>query len=286
VNQGGDQGHDDYGLPPVDIEIPDDARELDRDVQAYHRELRAQRRHERSMRWRAPFRRSGIAIPLLAGCLVAALVAVMVSAMFTANPNFTGTTGKQSSSQSSRAGSHSAGGSSSAAISSGGPTVSPSGNLSRPVTTPGAAVARLPGKTIDVAGKAIALDTLISTALAIVPARCPFRCTTAVSKLLAQAETAGVIVYLVFPRGASLAGLDRLVAATALRAKSTRVATDTSDALTSVYRPMGLTVLLVDAHGAVTVREGLGPKLMLERQLTSLLPTRQASPAGSPPTGP
>src|ERR1700761_7019153 len=25
VNQGGEQGHDDYGLPPVDIEIPDDA---------------------------------------------------------------------------------------------------------------------------------------------------------------------------------------------------------------------------------------------------------------------
>jgi len=28
VNAGGDQGRDDYGLPPVDIEVPDDAREL------------------------------------------------------------------------------------------------------------------------------------------------------------------------------------------------------------------------------------------------------------------
>ena len=44
MNAGGDQGRDDYGLPPVDIEIPDDARELARDVQAYHRELRSRRR--------------------------------------------------------------------------------------------------------------------------------------------------------------------------------------------------------------------------------------------------
>ena len=39
MNTGGDQGRDDYGLPPVDIEVPDDARELARDVQAYRREL-------------------------------------------------------------------------------------------------------------------------------------------------------------------------------------------------------------------------------------------------------
>ncbi len=41
VDPSSDPGRDDYGLPPVDIEIPDDARDLDRDVQAYHRELRA-----------------------------------------------------------------------------------------------------------------------------------------------------------------------------------------------------------------------------------------------------
>ena len=45
VNLGGDPGRDDFGLPPTDIQIPDDARELDRDVQAYYRELR-------SLRWR------------------------------------------------------------------------------------------------------------------------------------------------------------------------------------------------------------------------------------------
>ena len=39
MNPGGEPGRDDGGLPPVDIEIPDDARELDRDVLAYRREL-------------------------------------------------------------------------------------------------------------------------------------------------------------------------------------------------------------------------------------------------------
>jgi hypothetical protein len=273
VNQGGDQGHDDYGLPPVDIEIPDDARELYKDVQAYHRELRALRRHERSMRWRAPFRRSSVAIPLLAACLVAALVAVMVSAMFTANPYSNGTTGnKQSASQSSAAGSPSAGGSSSAATSSGPPTASPSDNLTGQPPSPAASLSRLPGN-IDVAGKAVALDTLIRTALAIVPANC--RCTAAVSQLLAQAETADVLVYLVLPRGSNPAGLNRLVAGTARRARSTRVATDSDNVLTSVYQPVGLTVLLVDARGAVTVRDALRPGLMLEKQLTLLRTARR-----------
>ncbi|WP_262402492.1 hypothetical protein [Actinomadura sp. CNU-125] len=36
----GDPDPDDYGLPRVDIVVPDDARELDRDVVAYRREER------------------------------------------------------------------------------------------------------------------------------------------------------------------------------------------------------------------------------------------------------
>jgi len=49
-----DPGRDEYGLPPVDVEITDDARELDRDVQAYQRELRARRRNMRVQRLSAP----------------------------------------------------------------------------------------------------------------------------------------------------------------------------------------------------------------------------------------
>ena len=96
MNQGGEPAHDDYGLPRVDIEIPDDARELDRDVQAYHRELRALRRIERSNRWRAPLRKSGMLVPLIAGCLVLAMIGGMVLTMFSANPNFAGIAGRES----------------------------------------------------------------------------------------------------------------------------------------------------------------------------------------------
>ena len=49
-------GRDDGNLPPVNIVIPDDARELDRDVLAYRRELRAKRRRQRLLRLFRPFR--------------------------------------------------------------------------------------------------------------------------------------------------------------------------------------------------------------------------------------
>jgi len=82
VNIGGDPGRDDYGLPPVDIEIPDDARELDRDVQAYHRELRARRRHRRTRKLAAPLIRDGMVLPLLAGCLALTLLAGTLLTVF------------------------------------------------------------------------------------------------------------------------------------------------------------------------------------------------------------
>lgn len=262
MNQGGEQGHDDYGLPPVDIEIPDDARELYRDVQAYHRELRALRRHERSMRWRAPFHRSGVAIPLLAGCLIAALVAVMISAMFTQNPYLTGVSGRPSSTPSAPSG---GAGRSARAGPSANPKASPSSALPGQVPL---ARDHLPGRTINVGGKPVPLRTVLSAALAIIPANC--HCKSAVRQLLEQAESAGVLVYLVGPRGSKVADLDRLVTPAARRAKSTRVAMDYQNVLSSVYPAGGLTVLLVDSHGRVTVATGLGPKLMLTKQLQML----------------
>lgn len=84
MNIGGEPGQDDYGLPPVDIEIPDDARELDRDVQAYHRELRAQRWRMVTRRLHAPLTRDGMVLPLLAGCLALTLLAGTLLTMFTA----------------------------------------------------------------------------------------------------------------------------------------------------------------------------------------------------------
>jgi hypothetical protein len=79
----GDPGRDDFGLPPVDIEIPDDARELDRDVQAYHRELRALRWRRRAHHWHRPLTRDGMVLPLLAGCLALTLLAGTLLTVFT-----------------------------------------------------------------------------------------------------------------------------------------------------------------------------------------------------------
>ena len=84
MNAGGDQGRDDYGLPPVDIEVPDDARELARDVQAYHRELRSRRRRSLARRVYGPLTRDGMVLPLLAGCLALTLVAATLLTVFTA----------------------------------------------------------------------------------------------------------------------------------------------------------------------------------------------------------
>jgi hypothetical protein len=83
VSPGSEPGRDDNGLPPVDVEIPDDARELDRDVQAYRRELRAVRRQERRTRWHRSLGKDDIVLPLLACCLILALIAGTLLTVFT-----------------------------------------------------------------------------------------------------------------------------------------------------------------------------------------------------------
>jgi len=83
VNTGGDPGRDDYGLPPVDIEVPDDARELERDVHAYHRELRSRRRRLLARKLVGPLTRDGMVLPLLAGCLALTLLAATLLTVFT-----------------------------------------------------------------------------------------------------------------------------------------------------------------------------------------------------------
>jgi hypothetical protein len=83
VNPGGGSGWDE---PPLDIQIPDDARELDRDVLAYHRELRAQRRRNRLRRLAGPFAAPGTAMPLLASILAVCLVAGAMLSVATFSP--------------------------------------------------------------------------------------------------------------------------------------------------------------------------------------------------------
>ena len=86
MNPGGGSGWDET---PLDIQIPDDARELDRDVLAYHRELRAERRRKRLRRLAgpfAPFAARGSVMPLLASILAVCLVAGAMLSVATFSP--------------------------------------------------------------------------------------------------------------------------------------------------------------------------------------------------------
>jgi hypothetical protein len=79
VNPDGEPGWD----GPLDVQIPDDARELERDVLAYRRELRALRRRRRLRRLLPSH--AGI-MPLMASVLAVCLVAGMMLSVFTITP--------------------------------------------------------------------------------------------------------------------------------------------------------------------------------------------------------
>jgi hypothetical protein len=99
VNPGGGSGWDE---PPLDVQIPDDARELDRDVIAYHRELRARRRRRRLRQLTAPFSGQGTVMPLLASILAVCLVAGAMLSVATFSPAAgTGHRGRPSATQTS-----------------------------------------------------------------------------------------------------------------------------------------------------------------------------------------
>ncbi len=83
MNPGGGAGWDE---PPLDIQVPDDARELDRDVLAYHREQRAKRRRNRLNRLAGPLGGHGTLLPLLASILAVCLVAGAMLSVATFSP--------------------------------------------------------------------------------------------------------------------------------------------------------------------------------------------------------
>ncbi|TMQ97498.1 hypothetical protein ETD83_19960 [Actinomadura soli] len=83
---GDDPEPDDYGLPRVDVVVPDDARELERDVAAYRREERRRRRRDRFHRVGRPLTRFGVAIPIIAGALLVALLSGVLMTTFGPRP--------------------------------------------------------------------------------------------------------------------------------------------------------------------------------------------------------
>jgi len=86
VTLGGEPGRDDSGLPPLNVVIPDDARDLERDVIAYRRELRSRRRRERARRIFGPLLNPGTAVPLIAICAALSMVAGAMLSFLTISP--------------------------------------------------------------------------------------------------------------------------------------------------------------------------------------------------------
>jgi hypothetical protein len=278
VNLGGEPERDDSGLPPVDIEIPDDARELDRDVQAYRRELRALRRRQRRMRLHAPLTRDGVVLPLLASCLVLALIAGTLLTVFTAGPNGEG--GQPGPA----GGSHSLAGSAtsrpSSPVASSGPAEAGPSDSDSPIAK--ASTQKLPNESIvPETGKPLALASLLdnygSLVIALVPAGC--NCALTVKRLVTQVHAAGLQPYLVSATG-ELSKIRKL----APDVPKAVIAEDKSDGLYRDYPHQGLTALLVHPGGRVGTVVLSGTRFVLTTQLHVLSAEANSATTTSPTT--
>ena len=238
MNAGGDAGRDDYGLPPVDIEVPDDARELVRDVQAYHREQRAQRRRHLARRFYGPLTRDGMVLPLLAGCLALTLLAATLLTVFTARQ---------------------------AAISLRPPRPGPAARSSLPEA------AALLNATVFAAGVPETLSSLPGPVLvlALIPPRCN-RCLPDLRQLTVQAAPANV--YLVGVRGEQVENLAPRVGLGAAYAVD-----DIENSLPPHYRVGALTAVLVKKDGTLLHVFQRGHWLQIRDELRALIPASPTS---------
>jgi hypothetical protein len=270
VNPGGEPGRDEGGLPPVDREIPDDARELDRDVLAYHREQRARRRRARWHRILGPLRGHGAILPLIAGSVALSMLAGTLLSVFSISPASAPVLSRSASPVPK-----------SPAPESPAPE-SPAPESSAPESAPAPPVggARLPAGTVVVSGKATPVRGLVSAVLALVPAGCP--CDTALQQLTTQAVRARVPVFFV---GTTNAMAD--VTAFARRDGRGRAIAvkDADNVLGPAYHPAGLTIVLVRADASTTVQRNLNPGFQLEDQLRTLSSgARRTTPEPGPAT--
>jgi hypothetical protein len=250
VDPSSDPGRDDYGLPPVDVEIPNDARDLDRDVQAYHRELRVIRRRARARRLTGPLGRRGMLIPLIAGCLALTLLSgtlltVIAGHQVTPVPARTSAASSRSS--------------------------SPGPRNER----------QLPDAQVMVDGKTARLRTLVPAVLAWIPQYCT--CLAALRQLRKQAAQAHVEIYFV---GTGRVAPELPSLAAELGQPSTRVVNDTTDALGLAYSPIGLTAILADSDGRVddVVKDLVPGDHRLAGEFPSLTGPAQATPGVVLPT--
>lgn len=203
----------DDGLPEIDVSIPDDIRELDREVQAYRREQRRARR-QRLLRHLFPgagrFGPYGVLAPVIAGALV-------VTALFGAVISLLGPRSALP-----------------PAASDSADTVSAVGeeNVGKP----------LPDAQVAVDGADRQLSSLRSAVVVSVPAHCG--CTTSIDTLTSTARTTGVAVYL----SGEPAEMQKLAERSG---RYPHVLDEAGSVLTERYHPAGLSAVLVDGEGKV-----------------------------------
>jgi hypothetical protein len=239
VSFASEPGRDDGNLPPVNIVIPDDARELERDVLAYHRELRAQRRRRRLMRLFGPFTRREFGghaaiLPLIATCVALSMLAGAMLSVVTISPASAPTLAN--------------------------PPQASAGPAAHP-----ADLTILPTGTVQLGGNAVLVQSLVRSALALVPAGCD--CGPALQRLAAQATLAHVGLYFV----GSGAAIPQLAGLTAQYGSGAATAVhDTGNVLGAAYHPVGLTVLLVYKDATARVHRDLPPTFQLGPALREL----------------
>jgi hypothetical protein len=259
VNPGGEPERDDTGLPPVDIEIPDDARDLDRDVQAYYRELRAQRRRQRGRRLGWPLlAKDGIVLPLLACCMILALITGTLLTVFTATSDQT-TPGLPAKVPATGTASAARDHSSAAASSPASPSSAASARTRVPATaaaSDGSGVTLsgvpLPAVTLTVAGMPpVTSPELSGSMLVLLPPRC--QCAAALRWLTAIGLRAGAPTYLVATAQTRPLAL-RLYGELGVRlSNSVSLAMDARGVLPAAYPPHGLTAVLISGSKVVSV---------------------------------
>ena len=110
----------------------------------------------------------------------------------------------------------------------------------------------------------------------LVPAACG--CAEAVRELIFQAHQADVPLFLVHASGRLPAAVEQVASRSGW--SSLRVADDVRDVLGKTYNQTGLTAILVDSRGMVSLAHQLRPGLQLASKFEML---RAGTPAPSPP---
>jgi hypothetical protein len=238
VRQDGDPERDDYGLPRVEVVIPDDARELDRDLIAYRREERQRRRRQRMRRLTRPFTRYGLAAPIIA---VALLIAVVSGTLMTA-------LGPKS------------------AIPHPSSTAASDGLVT---PQPGRRGGPLPAGKVTITGRPEGPTSDLVGLIALVPEDC--RCEQAVREVTRQAQQYDLPQYLVGSHHWTKNTARQLGTLAEHAGNGAKVVRDEQGVLSSTYRATGLTLLLVHTDGVLRdLRTDVRPGLNLQPDLEKL----------------